>query len=200
VRLLVVGERYAPIVLALLGAPAASAGAAALRVLAGWLRLSAATAAPLGRRRLRGRAWASVRLLRVLRTCGRPETQSVAVQLLADELDDDALDKLGDGAAQLVPDERLERLGGRGHGPESTTRSGSILHSWALHTPPPRRAKTASRPLAVPWIDGQVPRRLPAPHPDDAKDHHDLRQTCSVDDLFGLIVEEEIREDVRQDQ
>jgi hypothetical protein len=38
------------------------------------------------------------------------------VQLFVDELDDDAADELGDGAAQLVPDERLERLPGRrGH-------------------------------------------------------------------------------------
>jgi hypothetical protein len=40
-----------------------------------------------------------------------------AVQLLVDELDDDLADELGDGAAQLVSDERLERLPGRrGHG------------------------------------------------------------------------------------
>jgi hypothetical protein len=55
VRLVVLGERCAPIVLALLGAPAAAAGAAAGRVLAGWLRLSAAIAAPLGRGWLRFR-------------------------------------------------------------------------------------------------------------------------------------------------
>jgi hypothetical protein len=38
------------------------------------------------------------------------------VQPLADELADDLLDKLADGAAQLVFDERLERLVRRGHG------------------------------------------------------------------------------------
>jgi hypothetical protein len=32
-----------------------------------------------------------------------------------DEVDDDAADELEDGAAQLVPDERLERCLGRGH-------------------------------------------------------------------------------------
>jgi hypothetical protein len=36
--------------------------------------------------------------------------------LLADELADDALDELRDGTAQLVSDERLERLRRRGHG------------------------------------------------------------------------------------
>jgi hypothetical protein len=36
--------------------------------------------------------------------------------LLADEFDDDLADELRDGAAQLVSDERLERLlGRRGH-------------------------------------------------------------------------------------
>jgi hypothetical protein len=40
---------------------------------------------------------------------------SVPVQLLSDELDDDLADELGDGAAQLVSDERLERLLRRGH-------------------------------------------------------------------------------------
>jgi hypothetical protein len=48
------------------------------------------------------RAWCDLRL------DGR---RRVAVQLLADELDDDPLDKLCDGAAQLVSDERLDRLG-----------------------------------------------------------------------------------------
>jgi hypothetical protein len=105
------GERRAPIVLALLRAPAAAAGAAPAAVLAGRFHLSAAIAAPLGRRWLRGRAWASARLLGVLRTangrfCG-------TVQLFADELDHDAADELGDGAAQLVSDERLEWLPGR---------------------------------------------------------------------------------------
>jgi hypothetical protein len=38
-----------------------------------------------------------------------------------DELDDDLADELGYRTAQLVPDERLERLGRRGHVPESTT-------------------------------------------------------------------------------
>jgi len=90
VRLLVLGERSAPVVFALLGTPAAAASAAAAPVVAGWLRLSAAIAAPLV-------------------SCG-------AVQLFADELDDDAADELGDGAAQLVFDERLERsLRRRGH-------------------------------------------------------------------------------------
>jgi hypothetical protein len=55
VRLLVIGERHAPIVLALLGAPAAAARAAAAPVRAGRLRLSAAIAAPLGRGWLRFR-------------------------------------------------------------------------------------------------------------------------------------------------
>jgi hypothetical protein len=45
VGLLVLGERPAPVVLALLGAPAAAAGAALARVLAGRFRLSAAIAA-----------------------------------------------------------------------------------------------------------------------------------------------------------
>jgi hypothetical protein len=58
VRLLVLGERRPPIVRALLGAPAAAAGAAAAPVLAGWLHLLAAIAAPLGRCWLRDRAWA----------------------------------------------------------------------------------------------------------------------------------------------
>jgi hypothetical protein len=86
-------------------------------------RFSAAIAAPLGRRRLRLRAWA--RLLDVLRTangglsgCSR----SGPVQLLADELDGDLADEIGDEAAQLVPDERLERLRRRGHEPKSMTR------------------------------------------------------------------------------
>jgi hypothetical protein len=58
VRLLVLGQRRAPVVLVLLRAPAAAAGAAILRVLASWLRLSAAITAPLGRCWLRLRAWA----------------------------------------------------------------------------------------------------------------------------------------------
>jgi hypothetical protein len=58
VRLLVVGERCAPIMLTLLCAPAGAAGAATLRVLAGRLRLSAAIAATLGRGWLRLRALA----------------------------------------------------------------------------------------------------------------------------------------------
>jgi hypothetical protein len=121
VRVLVLGKRCAPIVLALLSAPAAAAGAAAGRVLAGWFRLSAAIAAPLDRRWLRLRAWASARLLGVFRTAndrfrGGSGARG-AVQLFADELDDDLADELGDGPAQLVSDERLERLPGRrGHG------------------------------------------------------------------------------------
>jgi hypothetical protein len=44
-----------------------------------------------------------------------------------DELDDDAADELGDGAAQLVFDERLERFPGRrGHVSESTTRRAGL--------------------------------------------------------------------------
>src|SRR4029453_12486708 len=87
--------RRAPIVLALLGAPAVAAGAAAGRELAGWLCLFSAISAPLGRCWLRLRAWAYARLLVVLRTangrfCG-------IVQLPADELDDDAAHELGDG-------------------------------------------------------------------------------------------------------
>jgi hypothetical protein len=126
VRLVVLGERHAAVVLALLRAPAAPAGAAPARILAGRFRLSAAVAAPLGRSWLRGRAGASSRFLAVLRTAnsgfrGRSETRGGAVQLLADELDDDAADELGDGPAQLVSDERLERLRRRGHGLESTT-------------------------------------------------------------------------------
>jgi hypothetical protein len=39
----------------------------------------------------------------------------VSVQLLGDELGHQAPDELGDGLAQLVPDERLERLPWRGH-------------------------------------------------------------------------------------
>jgi hypothetical protein len=62
------GERHAPVVLALLGAAAAAAGAAAAPVLGGRLRLSAAITAPLGRGRLRGRAGAAARALGVLRT------------------------------------------------------------------------------------------------------------------------------------
>jgi hypothetical protein len=34
----------------------------------------------------------------------------VAVQLFVDEFDDELADELGDGAAQLVFDERLERM------------------------------------------------------------------------------------------
>jgi hypothetical protein len=53
-----------------------------------------------------------------------------------DKLDDDAADKLGEGAAQVVFDERLEQLPGRcGHGPESKTRHEgclSIHTRWAL--------------------------------------------------------------------
>ena len=126
--LLVVGDRCAPIVLALLGASAGAAGGTSGRILAGCFHHSAAVAAPLGRRRLRGRAWASSRLLSVLRTangrsCG---CRAIAVQLLADELDDDAADELTDGAAQLVSDERLERLPGRrGHVSESRGRVAS---------------------------------------------------------------------------
>jgi hypothetical protein len=41
--------------------------------------------------------------------------------LFVNELDDDAADELGDGAAQLVSDERLKRLRRRGHAPEFTT-------------------------------------------------------------------------------
>jgi hypothetical protein len=106
--------------LALLRAPAAAAGAAAPSVLAGCLRLSAAIAAPLDRSWLRGRAGASSRLLAVLRTANSgframSETRGGAVQLLVDELDDDLANELGDGTAQLVSDERLERLGRRSH-------------------------------------------------------------------------------------
>src|SRR4029453_4120298 len=112
--------------LALLSAPAAAAGAAAGRILAGQFRLSAAVAAPLDRGWLRGKAGASSQLLAVLRTAnsgfrGRSETRGGAIQLLADELDNDAADELGDGAAQLVSDERLERLRRHCHAPESTT-------------------------------------------------------------------------------
>jgi hypothetical protein len=119
VRLLSLGERRAPIVLALLRAPAAAAGAAAAPVVAGRFRLSAAIAAPLGRPWLRRRARAPARLLGVLRTAnsgfyGRPETRGVAVQLLADELDDDLANERGDWLAQLVSDDLLE-LRGCGH-------------------------------------------------------------------------------------
>jgi hypothetical protein len=109
------GERHAPIVLALLGAPAAAASPAPARVLIGWLRLSAAIAAPLGRGWLRGRTGPPRGLRRQLR--GVYVDLSGTVQLLVDELDDDLADKLGDGAAQLVSDKLLERsLGRRGHG------------------------------------------------------------------------------------
>jgi hypothetical protein len=115
VRFLRLGERRAPSVHALLRASGAAAGAAAAPVLAGRLRLSAAIAAPLGR------GWFGVGPgrrrgpLAVLRTAnngfrGGSETRGGAVQLLADELDDDLADELGDGAAQLVPNERLDRL------------------------------------------------------------------------------------------
>jgi hypothetical protein len=57
VRLLVLSERHASVVLALLGAPAAAASPAPARVLIGWLRLFAAIAAPLGPGWLRSRAW-----------------------------------------------------------------------------------------------------------------------------------------------
>jgi hypothetical protein len=63
-----------------------------------------------------------------------------AVQLFVDELDDDLVHELGDGAAQLVTDERLERLGRRGHGLSLRP----LLVSVASMTPPPRRAKTPS--------------------------------------------------------
>jgi hypothetical protein len=81
---------------------------AALRVLAGWLCFPAAIAAPLGRRWLRARAWAPASLLRVLWTanggvCGGSETWRGAVQLLADELDDDLANELGDGAHAARP-------------------------------------------------------------------------------------------------
>ena len=95
VRLVIRGERRAPIVLPLLRAPAAAAGAAPAPVFAGRLRLPAAIAPPLGWGRLRGRARAPARLLGVLRTAN----SGVAVQLFADELDDDAANKLADGAA-----------------------------------------------------------------------------------------------------
>ena len=108
--------------LALLGVPAAAAGAAAARVLAGRLRLSAAIAAPLGRRWLGGRAWASARLLGVLRplTVGSADDPRLAAQVpfscSQDELDDDLADELGDVAAQLVSDKMLQwSLGWRGH-------------------------------------------------------------------------------------
>jgi hypothetical protein len=58
VRLVVLGERRAPFVLALLGAPAAAAGATTAPILVGRFRISAAIAAPLGRRWLRFGAWA----------------------------------------------------------------------------------------------------------------------------------------------
>jgi hypothetical protein len=127
VRLLMLGERRAPVTLALLGAPAAAASPAPACVLSGWLRLSAAIAASLDRRWLRVRAWASARLLGVLRTANWDFwSRTGTVQLLADELDDDLADELGDGAAQLVPDERLERLPGRrGHVSESRGRVAS---------------------------------------------------------------------------
>jgi hypothetical protein len=115
VRLVVLSERRAPIMLALLRAPAAAAGATTAPILAGRFRLSAAIAAPLGRGWLRDRAWAPARVLGVLRTAnsgfyGRP---GVPVQLLADELDDDLSDELFDWLAQLVSDDLLEL---RGHG------------------------------------------------------------------------------------
>jgi len=50
VRLLSLGERHAPIMLALLGAPTTAAGAAPATILARRFRLSAAITAPLGRR------------------------------------------------------------------------------------------------------------------------------------------------------
>jgi hypothetical protein len=94
VRLLVLGERHAPIVLALPGAPAAAASPAPARVLIGRLRLSAAIAAPLSRGWLRGGAGPPRRL----RPDGRwPETRGVGVQLLVNELYDDAADKLVTG-------------------------------------------------------------------------------------------------------
>jgi hypothetical protein len=131
-RLLIVGERNAAVVLALLLAPAAAAGAAAAPVLAGRFRRSTAVAAPLGRNWLRGRAGASSRLLAVLRTAnsgfrGEPETRGGAVQVLADELDDDLANELGDRTTEPVSDERLERRRGRGHVIEST----SVL-GWKL--------------------------------------------------------------------
>ena len=113
--LLVGSERRTPIVLALLGAPAAAAGAAALRVLAGWLCLSAAIAAPLGRGWLRGRAGAAP-LLRVLRTgngCFR-SCLEITVQLFTDELDDDLANELFDRLPQLLSNQFLE-LRRRGH-------------------------------------------------------------------------------------
>jgi hypothetical protein len=54
----------------------------------------------------------------------------VAGQLFAGEVDDEAVDELGYGPAQLVTDERLERLGGRGH----------------LGSFPPRRRECLGRP------------------------------------------------------
>jgi hypothetical protein len=77
--------------------------------------LSTVRSWPLGRW-LRARAWALTPLLRVLQTAnsgfrGESETRGGTVQLLVDELDDDTAHKLRDGAAQLVTDERLDRLG-----------------------------------------------------------------------------------------
>lgn len=45
----------------------------------------------------------------------------MAIQPLADELAYDPLDKLGDGSAQLVPDEPRASLRRRGHTSESMT-------------------------------------------------------------------------------
>jgi hypothetical protein len=46
----------------------------------------------------------------VERVSGGEHPHHNSARLFADELDDDLADELGDGAAQLVPDERLERL------------------------------------------------------------------------------------------
>jgi hypothetical protein len=79
VRLLGLSERHAPVVLALLGAPAAAAGAAPGRVPARCFHLFAAVAAPLGQSWLRGRAGASPRLLAVLRTANSGSVASAGL-------------------------------------------------------------------------------------------------------------------------
>jgi hypothetical protein len=87
-----------------------------------WVSRSLVLTCPTDLRRRRR----PVRALRSLGHDGRG-----AVQLLADELDDDTTDELRDGATQLVPDERLEGLWRRGHAEEFTIRR---LDSWPANS------------------------------------------------------------------
>jgi hypothetical protein len=68
--------------------------------------------------RVRYRGAGVRRLLRIPARRGRPFRASLAcaVQSFGDQLGNEAPHKLGNGAAQLVFDERLKRLGRRGHG------------------------------------------------------------------------------------